>query len=124
MKRKKVYFSHNKMTYDSEAEQFAMSYIRRRWQESFFCPNQHGAGLKSEDFMKAVNSCEKMLVLEYDGFVGKGGFDEISHALKKGKSVFLMKPGSGAGHFLLLPVTGIRVVDESDWNRHARLEIG
>lgn len=124
MKKKEVYFSHNKMTYNSEVEKSALSYISRRWQESFFCPNRHGDGLKSEDFIKAVNSCAKMLVLEHDGFVGKGGFEEISHALKKKKPVFLIIPYSSRdGIYKLRPVTGIRVIDDLDWNRHARLEI-
>lgn len=123
MKKKAVYFSHNIMTYNTEAEKTALSYILRRWPESFFCPNQHGISFESTDFMKAVNSCEKILVLEYDGFIGKGGFDEISFALKKKKPVFLMKPGPRKGLFALLPVLGIRVIDDLDWNRHARLEI-
>ena len=124
MNKREVYFTHNKLLYNTDAEKSALSFIRRRWADSFFCPNLHGAGFKSSDFMKAVNTCEKILVLEFDGFVGKGSFDEISFALKKKKPVFLMKPYSRNGIYTLWPVSGIREIDISDWNRHARLEIG
>lgn len=67
---------------------------------------------KSNDmkpYLAAVRNSYGVICSEIDGHIGKGVFSEIAQALAEGKKTFVLRGK------ILIPIRGLRVVNDKDW---------
>jgi len=117
----KAYYAHSKLIYGTRREISERAFISRRYQ--VLCPNRDiGERGSMEPYLQAVASCQTVIVSEVDGYVGRGVFEEIKHALKIGHPVLALR--ASARGFTLLSVRSVAVVDSQDWRyRFGKLQV-
>jgi hypothetical protein len=129
MKNKKTYtyFAHSKLIYNTEEERKLLTLLRDKESLEGFgiglgeviCPNNNMGELGSmTPYLKMVQKCDIVVAHEFTGYVGRGVYAEVKHALKFGKKVFAIRDEK------LLEVEDLIIYDPNDWKvRYGQLVV-
>lgn len=114
----RAYFAHSKLDYGTRKEVRVRLRIRQRFGD-VLCPNRDiGERGSIAPYLEAIDQCQTVAVLEHGGFVGRGVFVEVEHALSRKKPVWALRGPDWA------PVKGVRLFDPDDWKlRYGKLQI-
>lgn len=80
------YYSHSKRIYNTDTEKAEYELLKFNFNGNIICPNQH---LKIEKFdnmkpfLEFINKVDYVFVTEFDGYLGKGSYEECVFALEK-----------------------------------------
>lgn len=110
-----IYFAHSMRIYNTPEEQQVLEFIGDIYgRREVVCPNNDMGELGSiTPYLQRIEKCKEVIVREYKGFLGRGAYKEVQHALDLDKKVQVVR-GNGL-EMQLLPVKGIEVNDRGDW---------
>jgi hypothetical protein len=101
MKKKKAYFSHSKMKYNTLEETEELNFIKKHFGGEVICPNNNLASIGGiENNFKTINSCDCLYATEYKGLIGRGVYDECRYALNAGKTVYVVRKDLKGNYFV------------------------
>lgn len=104
----KWYFGHSKLDFDTELEGAIRSDLEE--QMAIICPNRDIDSTATMEYHnKILLECTGLIVLEHDGFIGRGVFSQVGTMLKANKSVKVYRDG------ILYKVVSIIMNDPNDW---------
>jgi hypothetical protein len=113
----RAYFAHSMLDYNTAKEKKEYSFLRKLFH--ILCPNKDVGKLSSmAKYLNLVGWSEMVIVSEHKGFIGRGVFDEIKHALKLGIQVQCIRPARGRDSFRLVTVRDVEVYNSGDWKRN------
>ena len=118
----KIYYAHSKKIYGTSQEIEELKFIKEKFPSSIvLCPNNTIGELSDfQDYLHVVDCCNKIIASEVEGHIGKGVFCEIARGFGNSTPVYVLR--KQANKFYLLIVTGIEVINESDWkNQYGKL---
>ena len=85
------YYSHSKRIYNTDAEKAEYDFLKTNFNGKIICPNQHSQKFVSkETFLDFINNVDYVFVTEFDGYLGKGSYEECAFALEKFIPVYLL----------------------------------
>jgi len=121
-KVKPVYYAHSKLIYGSKQERDELTYIRKVFYP-VICPNNDmGERSSIEPYLTQVQKSSYVVCSEVNEYIGKGVYQEISEALRRGIPVLALRKRSGI--FKFHRVLYAIVVDDQDWKyRYAKIYI-
>lgn len=117
----KIYFGHSKLIYGTAREAEELEFIESQYPDAeIINPALLIDITEMKKFLKIVSKCTLVVASEFEGYVGKGVFAEISIAFARAIRVqVLRKSEQGYSQY---PVTGIQVINEHDWkSKYAKL---
>jgi hypothetical protein len=118
----KIYFAHSKFIYGTQQEVDEFEFLTKKYPNAnFICPhNTVGALNDYKDYLYIVDCCNYVIASEFNGYVGFGVFAEIARALGNNASVSVLR--KQADEFYILKVTGLEIINQSDWkNKYGKL---
>jgi hypothetical protein len=108
--KKKIYYAHSKMIYGTMQEKEEIALLRKKYK--VVDPNNDMGELGNiQPYLRRIEKCDGVVCSEYNGYIGKGVYTEVEHALRLGKFVFCIRKGK------LLVVKELLPVDGQDWAR-------
>lgn len=121
--KKTVYFAHSMRVYGTpEAEQARQQIhaLRQGWDlfdpEDFTWKAAEADSSPEEVFQAVIAVSDEVIVLEYEGHVGRGAYQEVLLALASELPVYALRAGQ------LIQVRAVELVDTQDWRiRYGRL---
>lgn len=109
----KAYFAHSKLIYNTNSEASAIKFLQKNY--TVLDPNKDlGELVFIEYYLKAIDTCNLLIVNPYLGFIGKGAYEEIIHALSKNMPVLVLKYHTIDG-YTLYPLIKVYTYDTDDW---------
>jgi hypothetical protein len=108
-----IYYAHSKMIYNTSREKSELKYLKRFGK--VICPNNHiGEQANINYYLDIIKSkCKTVVCSEYKRYIGKGVFEEISHADYHGIPNYVLRKQSK--RYRLSIIKGVDIVDENDW---------
>lgn len=119
----RCYYSHSLRIYNSERETNELNFLKTKFSK-VLCPNNDiGEASKGmQTYLNIVQWADIVAVSEYQGFIGRGVFDEIETAFKNKIPVKLIKPHGTT--FKLYDVTGMQLFNDGlSWVEYAKIKI-
>lgn len=112
----RTYFAHSKKIYNTKEEKRIKRILANKG-ISIVCPNTDIGELGGiKGYLECIDGCSDVIVHEFMGFVGRGCFEEVAHALHINKPVFAIR-GKG-----LVKIIGVEIYNSSDWSvRYGKL---
>lgn len=110
----KVYYSHSMKTYDKEQEKIELDFLQNKF-ERIFNPNKeinYNPKKGFKPYLNAVKKSATVVCSEYEGYIGKGVFREISIAFAHEIPVLCIR--GTYPNFKLKEVIGIKIVNKED----------
>jgi hypothetical protein len=110
-----IYYAHSKIIYGTQQELEEFEFLKKSFPKAnIICPHNTVGELRdSKDYLYIVDCCNKVIVSERNSFIGLGVFVEVARALSNNTSVFVLR--RQANEFYLLKVSGIEIINESNW---------
>jgi hypothetical protein len=118
----KIYYAHFKKIYGTSSETEELKFIKEKYPNSYvFCPNTTIGELNDfQDYLHVVDCCSKIIVSEVEAHIGKGVFCEIARGFGNGSQIYVLR--NLGNKYSLAQVTGIEMVNQSDWkNKFGKL---
>jgi len=116
MKSPKIYYAHSKIIYGTAREQEEILFLKQKYPAAVIINPANNISRKTmPQFLKLVGDCNLLVVSEFDGFVGKGAFSEITRALSDDKTVYAMRR-QGKKYNLII-VSGVMIIKSHDWKK-------
>lgn len=107
------YYSHSKKIFDTEFEKLEYDFIKSNFNGNLICPNQHLEKFDTiEPYLEFIKKIDFLFVTQYDGYLGKGSYEECSVAIEEFKPVYLLKTKGDKMEFELVT----DVIKISDYN--------
>lgn len=117
---KKIYFAHSMLDYNSKKEKDVLKIIKKTFPNPVICPNNDIGELGGiEPYLRYVEKCGMVVVLEHDRSVGRGVFVEVCHAIRKKIPVVVYRVSKKK----FLKVTDAKVMEDYGWRRYAVLRV-
>jgi hypothetical protein len=92
MNKKTAYYAHSKRKYNTLEEENEMAFIEKHFKGEVVCPNTHLDTLCDiREYLDVIKSTDCVYATEYNGFIGKGVFDECTYALEKKIIVWVVR---------------------------------
>ena len=103
------YYSHSKRIFNTEIEKIEYEFLKSNFNGIIICPNQH---LEKFDTIKPnlefIKKIDYLFVTEYDGYLGKGSYEECAFAIEEFIPVYVLrKKGNIMEYELVTKVTKI-----------------
>jgi hypothetical protein len=107
------YYSHSKRIFDTDVEKLEYDFIKSNFNGNIICPNQHLEKYNTiEPFLEFIKKVDYIFVTEYDGYLGKGSYEECAFAIEEFKPVYVLKTKGDKMEFELV----IEVEKISEYN--------
>ena len=114
------YYSHSKRIFNSKVEKLEYDYIMSNFKGSVICPNQHLQKFDSiEPYLEFIRKVDFLFVTEYDGYLGRGSYEECAFAIENFIPVYLLVKKGDIMEFEL--VTDVNKI--SDYNLFEYAEV-
>jgi hypothetical protein len=111
-----VYYAHSKLIYGTKREKRELAFLKKKF-TFVIDPNKDMGELGSIDpYLKKVDECDMVVCSPHDGYLGRGQYSEVLHALKLNKPVYSIQKSLLFG-FQLKKVTSVSTFDTNDWSR-------
>lgn len=111
----RVYFAHSMLDYNSHRETQAYGAIQKLFDAKPLCPNRDigecSRGMKS--YLTIVSWADAVVVLEYEGTVGKGVFEEVAHALAFNIPCWVLRKKES--QWYIKKIAGVELLDRNSW---------
>ena len=119
---KVVYYAHSKNIYGTTEERAQLKWLRSHFTK-VICPNKDLGELGDIkyylDFIE--EKCDGVVFSEWFDLVGRGVWDEVSHARKLKLPIFGLRSRSTSGEYNLFRFRKGKVVNKNDWRNYAKL---
>jgi len=104
-----TYYAHSMHIYGSDREKLERDLLIRLG-FNVCCPNRDlSLGNDMDAYLSIVKQCKSVVASEFAGFIGRGVYLEVSHALRHDIPVFVIR------HSILYKVVKIVFFNENDW---------
>jgi hypothetical protein len=116
----RVYFAHSMLSYNTEKERRELGFIKARFPNTI-CPNRDigRAQRGMPAYLNIVAWADRVVVTDYEGYVGRGVHDEVKHALHLGIPVIYLHDS------MFIQVKDVRINDPRDYRYgYAELVLG
>lgn len=107
-----IYYAHSKKSYGSVEEQKVVARLAKRHQ--VINPRDMGELGSIKPYLVKVNKSQAVAVSEYQGFIGRGVYEEVQYALYLNRPVYLVR----SDRLKAMAITGAKIYDSSDWKVH------
>ena len=85
------YYSHSKRIFGTDVEKLEYDFIKSNFNGNIICPNQHLEKFDTiEPFLEFIKKVDFLFVTEYDGYLGKGSYEECAYALEEFIPVYVL----------------------------------
>lgn len=103
------YYSHSKRIFNTDFEKIEYEFLKSNFNGNIICPNQH---LEKFDtiipYLEFIKKIDYLFVTEYDGYLGKGSYEECAFAIEEFIPVYVLrKKGDIMEYELVTEVTKI-----------------
>jgi hypothetical protein len=86
------YFSHSKRTFDTDIEKLEYEFLKSNFNGNLICPNQHLEKFDTiRPYLEFIRKVDYLFVTEYEGYLGKGSYQECAYALEQFIPVYLLR---------------------------------
>lgn len=86
----RVYFSHSTHSFGTSLETEILKVLMEKYM--VICPNNHiGRVEQFKNYLNIINWADAVIVLENKGFIAKGVYSEVIHALKQKIPVWVIR---------------------------------
>ena len=97
------YYSHSKRIFGTDVEKLEYDFLKSNFNGNIICPNQHLEKYNTiEPFLEFIKKVDYLFVTEYDGYLGKGSYEECSVAIEEFKPVYVLKTKGNKMEFELV----------------------
>ena len=101
MKNGKAYFAHNKRKYNTPEEAEELIFIQKLFKGDVICPNLNLGDLgKIERYLEVIQTVDCIYASEYQGYIGRGVFEECTFALENNINVFVVRKDQNKKFFV------------------------
>ena len=103
------YFSHSKRIFDTDIEKLEYEFLKSNFNGNLICPNQHLEKFDTiRPYLEFIRKVDYLFVTEYEGYLGKGSYEECAYALELFIPVYVLrKKGNIMQYELVTEVTKI-----------------
>lgn len=117
-----VYYAHSLFIYNTSREIRELLFLKKTF-DKIINPNGDIVWRGSmRPYLEAVRKSAVLVCSEYKGCVGRGVFDEVMTALRKGIPTFVLR--SFLGSVRMKEVAGLIYVSNDDWKiRYGKLKL-
>lgn len=106
-----AYYSHSKRIFDTEIEKLEYNFLKSNFSGNLICPNKHLEKFNTiEPYLEFIKKVDYLFVTEYDGYLGKGSYEECIFAFEEFIPVYVIKRKGNKMEFEL--VTEIEKISE------------
>lgn len=85
------YYSHSKRIFNTDVEKSEYNFLKSNFNGNIICPNQHFEKFDTiEPYLEFIKKVDYLFVTEYDGYIGKGSFEECTMAIERFIPVYLL----------------------------------
>lgn len=85
------YYSHSKRIYNTDVEKSEYNFLKSNFNGSIICPNLHlEKFVTMEPYLEFIKKVDFLFVSEYDGYLGRGSFEECTFAIERFIPVYLL----------------------------------
>ena len=110
----KAYYAHSMRKYNSSEEAEEMAFILKHFKGEVICPNVNLGDLgEIERYLEVIQSVDCIYVTEYEGYIGRGVFDECAFALDNKINVIVVRKNQN-GKFFVQEVS--EVIETNSFN--------
>jgi len=113
MKKETVYYAHSKCIYNTPREKSELKWLRKKFAKVLDPNSDMGELGDVNPYLRAVGEHDAVVCSEYKGYIGKGVYHEVDHALRCGRKVWCLRKRLGV--FYLKPVKKTEFYDGNDW---------
>jgi hypothetical protein len=107
MSKAKAYYAHSMRKYNSQEEAEEMAFIQKHFMGEVICPNVNLGELGDiKHYLEVIKSVDCVYATEFQGYIGRGVFDECSFALKNKITVLVVRRDI-KGKFFVQEVTDV-----------------
>jgi hypothetical protein len=115
------YFSHSKRIFNTDIEKLEFDFIKSNFSGNIICPNQHlEKFITIEPFLEFIKKVDFLFVTEYDGYLGKGSFEECAFALEEFIPVYVLRKKGNIMEYEL--VTDVNQISEYNLFEYGQIE--
>ena len=116
MTKRKVYFAHSKLIYDTPLEKRIINMLISAGYEVLDPNTQISEKGRIEPYLAAIDTCDEVICFPHHDYIGKGVYEEVKHGIRTHKFCFRFTINSKSPHgFDLKEITGVRVYEITDW---------
>jgi hypothetical protein len=85
------YYSHSKRIFDTEIEKLEYEFLKSNFNGNLICPNQHLEKFDTiRPYLEFIRKVDYLFVTEYEGYLGKGSYEECAYALEQFIPVYVL----------------------------------
>ncbi len=85
------YYSHSKRIFGTEVEKLEFEFLKSNFNGNLICPNQHLEKYNTiEPYLEFIKKVDYLFVSEYDGYLGRGSYEECAFAIEEFIPVYLL----------------------------------
>ena len=78
------YYSHSKRIFGTNVEKLEFDFLKSNFKGNIICPNKHLEKFDIiEPFLEFIKKVDFLFVSEYDGYLGKGSYQECLFAIEE-----------------------------------------
>jgi hypothetical protein len=86
------YYSHSKRIFGTNVEKLEFDFLKSNFNGNIICPNQHLEKFETiEPFLEFIKKVDFLFVSEYDGYLGKGSYQECLFAIEELIPVYVLR---------------------------------
>lgn len=105
------YYSHSKRIFDTEIEKLEYEFLKSNFNGNLICPNQHLEKFDTiRPYLEFIRKVDYLFVTEYEGYLGKGSYEECAYALEQFIPVYLLQKKGNIMEYEL--VTDVEKISE------------
>lgn len=109
----KGYYSHSKRIFGTNVEKLEFEFLKANFNGEIICPNLHLEKFDTiKPYLEIIRKVDYLFVTEFEGFLGKGSYEECVYALELFIPVYLLRTRGDEMEFEL--VTDVEKI--SDYN--------
>lgn len=126
--QKTIYYAHSMRIYNSEREKEELRFLRSIFRK-VICPNHDMKNLPSPTndteamlpYLKKVDKCDGVVCSEFNGYIGKGVYEEIKRAMPNFSIPLCLREESEKYKFFI--IEELDLVGDDNWTAYARLKV-
>lgn len=86
------YYSHSKRIFNTDIEKLEYDFLKTNFNGNIICPNQQLEKFDTiEPFLEFIKKVDFLFVTEYDGYLGKGSYEECAYAIEQFIPVYVLR---------------------------------
>ena len=99
------YYSHSKRIFNTEIEKLEYEFLKSNFNGNLICPNQHLEKFDTiRPYLEFIRKVDYLFVTEFEGFLGKGSYEECAYALELFIPVYLLRKKGNIMEYELVTV--------------------